>query len=492
MPMSESGGPVDGAGEWSPLRLGATPAVERFPVDAFPPPVADFVRAISESIGCPPDFVGLPSLIVLGAAIGRSVMLELKRGYRASAALYGMNVGEPSSGKSPALDFAVKPLHEIDLWLHQRYSENKTAYDRALEAFEKAKGSDKPPMPTKPVFRSATLDDVTVEAVAGHLALNPRGLLVSRDEGSAWVAGNGAYKAGKGADRQFWLSALFGKPVRVDRKGNPDLEPLRIPAPFLSVIGNLPPSMLSALREGQGRVDGFEERILFAFPDPYPRRRWTEAGIPDDVTEGWGRIIDNLRRLPLPSIEGRYAPRSVGMTPRAKSRWVEFYDAYADDANDPGHDSTHLAAETKLTDFAARFALILHLAGLACDPEWDPSAEIPPVDLKAVEGAVTLWGYFRSHVRRVRWSMSGGAGSPRAGQVLGWLRRGRRTEFTVSELHGDLRWLADGPDESEAILRDMERIHAIRRRPEPSTNLARRGRKPTPTYEVNPEIIHSA
>ena len=36
---------------------------------------------------CPPDFLGLPALAVVGGVIGRSVSLKLKDGYFAGATL---------------------------------------------------------------------------------------------------------------------------------------------------------------------------------------------------------------------------------------------------------------------------------------------------------------------------------------------------------------------------------------------------------------------
>ncbi len=396
----------DGADGWPPLNLEEMPAAHPFPVEVFPPTVARFVRTVAEAIGCPMDFVTLPTLIVAGAAIGRSVSLRLKPGYFTSASLYGMNVGGPTSGKSPALDTVARSMWRIDEELHEASRALKAEYEEALEAYADAKRGEKPPKPNKPMLESAVLDDVTVEAVAAHLAINPRDLLVVRDEGSAWVASLDQYKAkGKGSDRQFWLSVLFGKPVRVDRKGNLDLEPLRIPHPFVSVVGNLPPDMLGELADRRGRADGFNERILFAYPDPAPRPYWTETGIPEEETAEWAGIVRRLRERSMTASDGRYHPQVVGFTPDARSAWVAWYNSHADEVNDPNYDRADLAIEGKLCDFAGRFALILHLLDLASDPtrgEVGPIASVPQV---AVEGAVALWDYFRATHRRVRWHM---------------------------------------------------------------------------------------
>ena len=55
----------------------------------------------------------------------------LKSGYFASAALYGMNVGGPSSGKSPAQEAAVKPMWEADERLHELYKMLKESFAEA-------------------------------------------------------------------------------------------------------------------------------------------------------------------------------------------------------------------------------------------------------------------------------------------------------------------------------------------------------------------------
>jgi hypothetical protein len=122
-PATEEGSEDD----WGPLRLNDLPPVEPFPDIVLPNPVADFIKVASESIGCPPDFVGLPVLIVAGAAIGRSASLLLKPGYFATSALYAQNVGGPSSGKSPALEAAVRPMQDIDQGLHDVYVTAKAA-----------------------------------------------------------------------------------------------------------------------------------------------------------------------------------------------------------------------------------------------------------------------------------------------------------------------------------------------------------------------------
>lgn len=479
---------------WPPLRLGALPPVEPFPDIVLPETVADFVKSASDAIGCPPDFVGLPVLVVAGAAVGRSASLQLKPGYFVSTSLYGMNIGGPSSGKSPGQEAVVTPMWRIDEQLHDLYKVRKEGFDEAVAAAANApKGQPRAELPVKPVLESAVLEDCTVEAVAPHLAINPRGLLVSRDEGSAWVASLGQYKNGKGSDRQFWLSALFGKPVRVDRKGNADLIPVRVPFPFLSFVGGMPPDMIAGLREQGGRSDGFVERILFAYPDARPRPYWSDSGIPDEVRADWAEVVRRLRDREMANTDGKTHPEVYRFSPEAKAAWVFWYNAHADSVNDPGFNSDELAMEGKLCDFAARLALILQLMHEACDPIARDPASPRYVSKWAVSGAIKLWSYFRSQHRRVRACLVGRdlGGAPEGARlVLNWLSNhpGRET-FTERDLT-----LAYPPSRGydRAVMEDglnwLAQRNAIRRAAQPERPKAARGRRPTSAWEVHPDL----
>ena len=480
---------IEGDEGWPGLILDSMPEAVPFPVDIFPRGISDFAWTVAESIGCRVDLVCLPILIVAGASIGRSVSLALKPGYFASAALYALNVGGPSSGKSPALDAVIRPLLDLDDLMHAQFKLDTEQYEVDMQKYLTSKGDDKPSKPEKPTLGSAVLDNCTVDAVAPLLAANERGLLYARDEGSAWVASIGEFKNGKGSDRQFWMQALFGKRVRVDRKGQAEAGPIVIPHPFLCVIGNIPPEMLNALREPQGRADGFVERILFAYPDPSPRAHWSDHGIPDESRAEWAAAVQTLRALPMSCVEGRSCPHVVQFQPEAKAEWVAFYNAHADEVNRPGYDVDALAAEGKLVEFAGRFALILHMLALAADPTRAGAVPPPELDTASVRGAVRLWTYFRAHHRRARWVMDRGVGNRDAASILAWVGRTSREEFSEKELTDNLRSLAGRPGDLHSALAWLEHRHAIRRHPDPDRPSGMRGRKPSPTYDVHPDLI---
>jgi len=234
----------DDAGGWEPIRLGALPPAEPFPLDVLPLPARGLAEAAARSIACPVDFPAVAILAAASGLIGRSVVLRVKAGYVASVSLYAALVGSPSSGKSPALRAALAPLWALANALHERWRAE-------MDDWEKAKPDERgePPELTRIVST-----DPTTEALAPILAANPRGLTVAPDEMTKWVMSMDQYKGGKGGDRPFYLSAWGGEAVFIDRAKHMR-EPIAVPHPFLTVIGGMTPDMLSTLSEGKGRED---------------------------------------------------------------------------------------------------------------------------------------------------------------------------------------------------------------------------------------------
>ena len=306
--------------------------------------------------------------------------------------------------------------------------------------------------------------------------------------GSAWVGSLNQYRNGKGTDRQFFLSALYGTPIRVDRMKDRD-RPMSIRHPFLAIIGNMTPETLGDLREPEGRSDGMIERILTAFPEPMPRRLWSDDGIDPAHGDGWRATVRRLLDRPLALTDGRELPHVVRFSPEAKAAWVDWYDDNVRESWGPDYEPSELGVDGKLEDFTARFALILHLLMLASEPEEREANDIPPLPVAAIRGAIELWRYFRAHHRRARWQMGGGVENREARGVLSWIARHGRESFTRKELTDDLRWLTERPGGADSVLGWMAERHILRKTPIPPREPGQRGQSPSPTFEVNPAIF---
>jgi hypothetical protein len=99
------------------------PPVSEFPLSLFPPIIADYWRAAAESLNVPVDYVAVPSLSLLGAAIGRSRAASVKRTYSEPPLFWTAVVAPPGRAKSPALQFAKGSLSSHTRRWRERHRE---------------------------------------------------------------------------------------------------------------------------------------------------------------------------------------------------------------------------------------------------------------------------------------------------------------------------------------------------------------------------------
>src|SRR5262245_56168250 len=216
-----------GGGEGPAIRRGAAPGSGRAAGDpgrrcpASPGPLARFAWRVAAAMNCPIDFPAVGMLVVAAAAIGTARSISPKGGWYEKPGLYAAVVGRPGTAKTPALREVMGPYFEEQERLQQDHFAAVRKYERDLEAF-KGRGRDDdgagPSKPAKPPpLRHLFVADTTVEALASNLQVSRKGVLIFRDELSAWVRGMDMYR-GRGSDRQFYLSAWSGEMVKVDRK----------------------------------------------------------------------------------------------------------------------------------------------------------------------------------------------------------------------------------------------------------------------------------
>ncbi len=167
------------------------------------------------------------------------------------------------------------------------------ANDEAWQAKVKdaAKGEQEAPpkpdaarAPDAPILERITIGDTTIEAAAVILVGNRRGVILWRDEASAWLGNLEKYGAG---DRAFWLEGYGGRGYTVDRRKL--AEPLFITQMVISVLGGIQPDRLSELVL-DAPADGLGARMLYVWPNPIPPRR------PSTKIDAQ-LLIDVLRRL---------------------------------------------------------------------------------------------------------------------------------------------------------------------------------------------------
>lgn len=362
-------GPSATPEEWQwqpPIPFTSAPVVEPFPTRVFPPALKRFAEEAALAVGCPCDYVGLPMLVLAGAAVGSSRALEVKAKWVQRPLLYGAVVGHPGTAKTPAIDLAAGPVYGRQQRLRSAYDQEMEKYQEDLAAYKEAKRQKKgdpdaaePEKPLEPVLPRVFVDDATCEALAPVLLKNPRGVVMIRDELAAWVNSINQYKGGKGADRQFWLKNWSGVPAAVDRKQCP--VPIIIPHPFVSVVGGIQPDMLAALRDEKNRSDGFLDRILFSFPEPGPVPDWTWAEVPEETLGPWAEALERLAALPMRRGADGPCPEFIRLSLDARPGWQELMDGITAETNAEGFPAFLAGPWSKLRVYAARLALVLHL-----------------------------------------------------------------------------------------------------------------------------------
>ena len=258
--------------------------VPAFPRKLFGPAWNQWVEAVAASKNAPYDYVAASLLTVAGALIGNAREIKME-GWKEPPILWTVLVGNPSSGKSPAMDPFSEIIEALEGEMRDAQDDDD---DNGLSAIH--------------------VDDATAQAAAQIAASNPKGLLLMRDELSGWWEKFGQY----GGDA-FWINAFGARPGLVHRKNKP---PLRIPRLAISVLGGSQPDTLrSFLTAKQNK--GFAAQWLYVCPPPVGTFRIGKA-----ADTSWAEAcLRALRELPL--VNGR--PVAVPLARHAKQRfeaWV--------------------------------------------------------------------------------------------------------------------------------------------------------------------------
>ncbi|MDP9362889.1 MAG: DUF3987 domain-containing protein, partial [Chloroflexota bacterium] len=360
-----------------------------FPVGVFPEPVRRFVEDGAAILNVPPDMIAVPVLGFAAGTIGNTRAVLVKPGWVERANLWLAIVGQPGSGKSPAVDYARAPLDHLQRGAWERYQAEVGLWEQAVAEAKRQKGRTEPP-PDRPVLEHFFTTDATTEALASMLSTSP-GVAVVRDELTGWVNAFDAYRAA--GDRQAYLSLWAGAPLKVDRKG---AGTTYVPHPCVPIIGGVQPDMLPDLGEEAGRRDGFVERLLVAWPVARPIR-WTEATPDEDAAREVAAIFYRLRG---PSGSVFVAPLDDDAR-RTFAGWYEENGRIIESSQ-----GVAAGCYAKFPSQLARIALVLHALRYPDDLR-------RRIDARTVLDAVEVIEYFRAHLGRVLPAF-GGIGSTKS------------------------------------------------------------------------------
>jgi len=428
-----------------------------FPLECIPEPVRSFVKQAAAAMCCDESYIALPFLAAAAAAVGNCLRIELKKGWTEPCILWCVVVAESGTLKSPALELALRPVrHRQRLAMKEHsaametYEADLVQYEIDLAASRKAKGTiDRPLKPQPPVCWRNITEDTTVEALAMLLVSNWRGLLVGKDEWAGWLRSFGQYKQGRGGDEAHWLNMHGGRPMIVDRKSTGTIF---VSHAAVSICGGIQPGPLARALRPEFHENGLLARVLFAYP-PIKRKRWTEVEIEPAMEKTISELFEKLYSLePIPDDNGDPQPGILRLSAEAKTRWIRFFNAHADEQIHLSGDEA--AAWSKLEGYAARLAMVIHcLRWTAGD---SMLAHFGVVDYTSMEAGINLSRWFGQETRRV-YAMLGESDDDRDRRRLVELIRQKGGAVTPRELMRGSRMFPKTAD-AEAAIEELAKL----------------------------------
>jgi len=431
-----------------------------FPSYLFGPAWSKWILSRAEGCSAPPDYVGLSLLSLVSTLVGCSRFVSPWEGWKEPPVLWVALVGNPSSGKSPALDCALDLVKKIERDETEKYLENLKQYegdklvaDAARLSWEEdvkeaaGRGYPPPKMPDKaidperPQRLRITVSDTTPEALVRVLLGQPKGILSKRDELAGWFGGFNRYTGGQGGDRPFWLEAYGARSFTIDRARSGG-EVVLIPHLAVSVIGGIQPDKLQSLIMS-GDDDGLSSRFLYCDPDPVPPKR------PRSVTDDFGaeRAIRRLHELSmLPNDSGELSPVII----RLEDNAADFFQNWREEHIKGDPVGRLLGWWGKLPGVCLRLALCFEYLKYSTSEK----VEKLTVERASVEAAtVLIEAYLKPMAERVYGDAALPAELINAATLAKWMRKAKPEQINTRNLQRNIRLpgLKTAPEIAEAI-----------------------------------------
>jgi Protein of unknown function (DUF3987) len=512
-------GPAEGSAEsaesaettpaWEPpAPLGPASEAAAFPVRALPGWLANYVQAVATATQTPPDLAAMMVLSVLAAAAGGLAEVAVRPDWREPLNLFAAVGLSPGSRKSAVVRDVTRPLLDLERELvtaeasaileagtarkvaeraadQAQTAAGKAAADQAqaaladaIAAAQRAAGIQVPAPPR------LLVDDATPEALASLLAEQGGRIALLSPEGDVFDMMAGRYAQGGGPNLGVYLKGHAGDPLRVDRKGRP---PEHVDRPALTVGLAVQPEVLRQIADRPGfRGRGLLARFLWALPvGTVGRRQVGAAPVPARVRERYETEVKALARSLLDQAEvgqlaGVTEPMTIPLDPAAAAVLLELERELEPRLDPETGDLAHVEGwAAKLAGATARIAGLLHLAEHLRDG-W-----ARPVEAETMHAAVAIARYLTDHALAVFDLMGADPALADARYLLDWIQRTGAERFTRRELFTALpRGRFPKVDALDPGMELLEAHGHIRRVDQPAPKGP--GRRPSPTYEVNP------
>ena len=408
------------------------PPVPPFPLDVLPQPWRGWVSDSAHGAGAPEDYVAQSLLAAVAGLCGAGVRAQVTPAWSEPLVLWQALVGAPSSGKTSALETIRQPLAAVEKLLQR---------DSAA--------------------RRIVIADPAFSAMAAAVKASPAGVLLWRDDPSAWLGAlgrDGSAKEGRGWLLDAWSARA---PAACDQRL------------AVSIVGSLHAERLGEALEDAD--DGLAARFLFAWPRPTPWPRLVEAS---PVRED--EAVTMLHRL-----AGAVGTPEKPLVLALEDEAVKAFDRILGNLYDEVRRAEGLQASWlgRGRGTIPRLAAALALLAWSERPGTRPPRAIGRDRLLA---ATRLWDdYFRPHARAVFDRGAPTTQDRQTRRVIHWLQRRKAREVSREDIRRSALCQSVTAAAADQVIFRLEAAGILRAlRDEP---LWRNGRPPR-RWQVNPAL----
>ena len=484
----------------TPLALDPSADLPRFPLEALPGWLADFVAAEAEATQTPPDLAGTFALGMASAAAGGRASIEPSPGWSEQTNVFLAVAMAPGTRKSAVLRDLSAPIVERERELAENAGPEITAAaskrriaESRLSRIEKSAASETDPdarasltaeaaalageisrLRVPPAPRLFT-NDATPEAI-GSLLSEQGGVLsiLSAEGGGIFEIIAGRYGDGR-PNLEVFLAGHAGDTLRVDRKGRPTEF---VGRPALSMVLAVQPAVLArAGRNPDFAGRGLLDRFLYAVPrNLVGHRRVDPEPVPDAVRS---RYHATIRRLAADLATDPQS--SIPFTPSALETlrdWLRTLEPRRAADGDLGHVA---GWASKLDGAVIRLAGLLHIA-----TQVEEAGYRQPIGRGTVAAAIILGEYFLVHALAAFAAMGADDRLADARAIVAWARRERLRTLTRRDAHRAHQARFPKADDLDSVLTLLVDRGWIARLTDPSRGP---GRPTSPRYAVNPLVV---
>ncbi len=511
--LRENGVPDDEAerivmdGIWPPPVPFYQAELPSFPTQTLPKWQRDFVEAEAEATQTPPDLAAMQTLCVVAAAIQRKVVVRVREGWTEPVNLFTVVVQESGTRKSRVTKDTTAPVEDweeregsyIEPAIHEASNAYRIKETRLQRLQRQAAQADEVRDQRRladealdlawelaeleiPVPPRIIADDTTPEKLQTLIRDHEGRMAVVSPEGDVFDIMSGRYSTTGESNFGVYLKGHAGDTLRVDRVGRP---PEYVRNPALTVSLAIQPEVLRGLHSKSGfRGRGLLARFLYSLPPSLVGKRKIDAPpVPRTIRTTYETYVDELLSLPWTTgSEGEKIAHELHFSDGARVRFLEFMKRLEPALARTGELGTIADWGGKLAGTVARIAGLLHVGNqVMASMRWEA-----PIGQEVVERAIIIGEkYLIPHAKAAFGEMGADPSVDDARYILEIISEKILEGFKKQ----DMWQLTKGRFKKVEGLNEGLRLlveHGYLRENVPETEPGRRGRKPAPTYDVNP------